>query len=215
MFALLGPMHHREGTLLSDYLHAKPSSYATHAMGRMGMGNNHPLPQTTHPLDHTRNKVPIAPTHNLPHVVTDTRSVQVEPWWHRMNGWRMAQHVKQTVQATPVLHPTEWPKHIWGLFGDLFGYIGWSYKDLVEQFKAWDGTWQGLLTHVGFWWRIIVTVFITLGILEIATWAESFVNLVRILWSAATSVFGVAVDLVEEFWRVIARLWDDVTSILQ
>lgn len=198
---------------LKDYMLHKPSPYAMHSMGRIGLGNSHPLPSATHPLDSTRNLAPVKPSDTQPHVITDTRHVDTVPWWHRMNGWKLTEHITQTVKSTPVLHPSEWPKHLWNSFGSILGYIGWSYQDLVEQFKAWDGTWQGLISHVGLWWRVIVTVFITLGILELATWMEAFAGLVRILWSALKGVFYLVVDVVEEFWRVIDRIWNDITSL--
>lgn len=99
---------------------------------------------------------------------------------------------------------------LWHLVTGTVGYVVWNYADFVEQFRSWNGTLPGLLTHVGLLWRTLVTVVLTLGLLELGPLVDGLSRLLAEVGTVLAGVFHLSVRATEELWALLALLWRDL-----
>lgn len=93
------------------------------------------------------------------------------------------------------------------------GYILWNYIDFGEQFRRWDGTLWGLVHGTHLLWRSLVTVAITLGLLELGPLLEALAQWIRLFVDLIRTAFNLTVEAVEMVWYVLGRIWDDLAQM--
>lgn len=111
-------------------------------------------------------------------------------------------------------HPWTIPEKLFEALWKAGGYVLWTYQDFADQFRAWDGTWYGLITHMGLLWRAGVTALVTWGL-----WQSS--GILEMLFGLLTELGRVLLDLVswgtgatEFLFHWLGVLWDDTVGRL-
>lgn len=99
--------------------------------------------------------------------------------------------------------------------GKTVGYVIWNYQDLVEQFRSWDGSLMGLFHHTQLIWRSLVSVGMTLVLLELGPFLEALMRLTMeildILWASV----GMIGRGIEELWWFSQVLWADASALVE
>lgn len=98
---------------------------------------------------------------------------------------------------------------IWNTLHSTFGYIIWNYEDFVRQFQAWDGSLLGLMTHIDLMWRTMVTVVITLGILELGPLIDGLSRILMEIGEVIVFLFRLVETTASELWYFLGVLWKD------
>lgn len=107
-------------------------------------------------------------------------------------------------------HPQLIVDHIWTVFKSTFGYVIWSYEDFVIQFQAWDGSVGGLMHHVGLIWRTMITIVLTLGILELGPFIDGMSRIFMEIGELIAFTFRLVETTINEMWYFMNLLWQDL-----
>lgn len=163
------------------------------------VGNGHPPPDIGSQLQVPSqfNVLPLTPTDNQDLVVSE-----------------------QTLKNKHTLYNADWlrslfqnpwtiPEELFRILGNVGGYVVWTYADFVEKFKAWNGTWWGLVTNLDFLWRAGVTALVTWGL-----WQSS--DILGMLWELLIVLGRILLDLIswatgatEFVFHWLGVLWND------
>lgn len=111
-------------------------------------------------------------------------------------------------------HPWTIPEKLFEALWKAGGYILWTYQDLVDQFRAWDGTLYGLITHMGLLWRAGVTALVTWGLFESAPILEMLFGLLMELGRVLLDLVSWATGATEFVFHWLGVLWDDTVGRL-
>lgn len=100
--------------------------------------------------------------------------------------------------------------HIWSVIHATFGYIIWNYEDFVIQFQSWDGSVNGLIQHVGLLWRTMITIVLTLGILELGPFIDGLSRIFMEIGELIMFMFRLVETTANEMWYFLNVLWEDL-----
>lgn len=115
-----------------------------------------------------------------------------------VNQWGMLSDPRQ------ILH------HLWTVTNATFGYVIWNYQDFAHQFQSWDGSINGLLHHMGLLWRTMVTILLTLGILELGPFIDGLSRIFMEIGELIVFVFRLVETTASEMWYFLNILWEDL-----
>ena len=99
---------------------------------------------------------------------------------------------------------------IWSIISSTFGYVIWNYEDFARQFQSWDGSVNGLLRHMGLLWRTMITIFITLGILELGPLIDGLSRIFMEIGELVVFMFRLVETTANEMWYFLNLLWEDL-----
>ena len=122
-------------------------------------------------------------------------------------------HPLQYFGWTLTHHPDQAFALLWGYARQAVGWVVWNYTDFFQQLQAWDGTWFGLVGHMGLLWRGMVVALLTMGLIEIAPLLEALASWLRIAFDVIRTVFHLAGEALDELWYLLQRLWTDLTHL--
>lgn len=140
---------------------------------------------------------------------------------------QVASHITGIEQIVPVTttshlthggmltNPRQIIHHIWSVIRGTFGYVIWNYEDFVMQFQSWDGSVTGLLQHVGLLWRTMITVVITLGLLELGPLIDGLSRILMEIGELIMFTFRLVETTANEMWYFLNLLWEDFMIPIQ
>lgn len=193
--------HHRTPILFTNVANKDQSSLTGHRTG-------------------VHNGIPFLPSGSSL-VVPGARHAQILPIeWHKeihgLSDGRMRQRDESFLSHfSLLLHPRVILDHIWCAFHDAGSYVMWNIHDLRAQFHLWDGTLSGLLSRVGFLWRMFVIGLLIVGLVELEPFLAGLwrvaTEIGRVLWMAV----GLVETATEEIWSFLNTLVRDATDMFQ
>lgn len=110
------------------------------------------------------------------------------------------------LQQTALQSPTHLVEAMFRGAMEGLRYVGWNYVDFLDQWKSWDGSWTGLLTHASLMWRTVVTVLLTAGLIQIGPLLLAVTEWVRMLGAVLVRTFGFVGDAVTLVWNTLEEL---------
>lgn len=111
-------------------------------------------------------------------------------------------------------HPWTIPEKLFEALWKAGGYVLWTYQDLADQFRQWDGTWYGLITHMGLLWRAGVTALVTWGLWQSAGILEMLFGLLTELGRVLLDLVSWATGATEFVFHWLGVLWNDTVGRL-
>lgn len=112
--------------------------------------------------------------------------------------------------AGMITDPRQLINHLWGLMTSSFNYVVWDYSDFVAQFSTWDGTMLGLMSHMNLIWRTMITVLITIGLIELVPVTEAMVRVLTEFGYIMKLAFNLGVSIMEEVWSILSMVMTDL-----
>ena len=106
------------------------------------------------------------------------------------NAWDQWRH-------TLTKHPLQFLGQLLEGLKKAVGYVIWNYIDFAEQYRRWDGTLWGLVHGTKLLWRALVTVALTLGLLELGPLLEALAQWIRLFVDLVKTAFELTVEAVE------------------